>query len=164
MPDTDDELEGGVLYVVATPIGNMEDVTIRALNVLRACDALAAEDTRRTRQLLTRYEIPRPRTLLSLHEHNEEHAAQRVIGLLEGGARVALCSDAGTPLVSDPGYRALRAVADAGFPIRPIPGPSAATAALAISGLPPSSFTFKGFPPRRCSSSSASRPGPLCAW
>jgi 16S rRNA (cytidine1402-2'-O)-methyltransferase len=144
-----DELEGGVLYVVATPIGNMEDVTLRALSVLRACDALAAEDTRRTRQLLTKYEIPRPRTLLSLHEHNEEHAAQRVIGLLEGGARVALCSDAGTPLVSDPGYRTLRAVADAGFPIRAIPGPSAATAALAISGLPPSSFTFKGFAPRK---------------
>ena len=147
---TDDgELEGGVLYVVATPIGNMEDVTIRALAVLRECDALAAEDTRRTRQLLTRYEIPRPRTLLSLHEHNEEHSAQRVVGLLEGGARVALCSDAGTPLVSDPGYRTLKLVVESGFPVRAIPGPSAAVAALAISALPPSSFTFKGFPPRK---------------
>jgi 16S rRNA (cytidine1402-2'-O)-methyltransferase len=143
------DLEGGVLYVVATPIGNMEDVTLRALTVLRQCDALAAEDTRRTRQLLTRYEIPRPRTMLSLHEHNEEHSAQRVAGLLEGGARVALCSDAGTPLVSDPGYRTLRLVVDRGFPVVAIPGPSAALAALAISALPPSSFTFKGFPPRK---------------
>jgi 16S rRNA (cytidine1402-2'-O)-methyltransferase len=145
----DVELEGGVLYVVATPIGNMEDVTLRALRVLRGCDALAAEDTRRTRQLLTRYEIPRPRTLLSLHEHNEEHSAQRVVGLLEGGARVALCSDAGTPLVSDPGYRTLRLVIEAGFSVVAIPGPSAPVAALTISGLPPSSFTFKGFPPRK---------------
>jgi 16S rRNA (cytidine1402-2'-O)-methyltransferase len=144
-----DELEAGVLYVVATPIGNMEDVTIRALAVLRACDVLAAEDTRRTRQLLTRHEIPRPRTLLSLHEHNEEHSATRIVGLLEGGARVALCSDAGTPLVSDPGYRTLKLVIESGFEVRAIPGPSAATAALAISGLPPSSFTFKGFPPRK---------------
>jgi 16S rRNA (cytidine1402-2'-O)-methyltransferase len=143
------ELEGGVLYVVATPIGNMEDVTLRALSVLRQCDALAAEDTRRTRQLLTRYEIPRPRTMLSLHEHNEEHSAQRVAGLLEGGARVALCSDAGTPLVSDPGYRTLRLVVERGFPVQAIPGPSAALAALAVSALPPSSFTFKGFPPRK---------------
>jgi 16S rRNA (cytidine1402-2'-O)-methyltransferase len=143
------DLEGGVLYVVATPIGNMEDVTLRALSVLRQCDALAAEDTRRTRQLLTRYEIPRPRTLLSLHEHNEEHSAQRVAGLLEGGARVALCSDAGTPLVSDPGYRTLKLVVEKGFPVVAIPGPSAALAALAISALPPSSFTFKGFPPRK---------------
>jgi 16S rRNA (cytidine1402-2'-O)-methyltransferase len=117
--------------------------------VLRQCDALAAEDTRRTRQLLTRYEIPRPRTLLSLHEHNEEHSAQRVAGLLEGGARVALCSDAGTPLVSDPGYRTLRLVVERGFPVQAIPGPSAALAALAVSALPPSSFTFKGFPPRK---------------
>jgi 16S rRNA (cytidine1402-2'-O)-methyltransferase len=145
----DVELEGGVLYVVATPIGNMEDVTLRALRVLRGCDALAAEDTRRTRQLLTRYEIPRPRTLLSLHEHNEEHSARRVIGLLEGGARVALCSDAGTPLVSDPGYRTLRLVIEAGLPAVAIPGPTAPVAALTISGLPPSSFTFKGFPPRK---------------
>jgi len=138
-----------VLYVVATPIGNMEDVTLRALDVLRGCDALAAEDTRRTRQLLTRYEIPRPRTLLSLHEHNEEHSAQRVVGLLDGGARVALCSDAGTPLVSDPGYRTLRLVVEKGFPVVAIPGPSAVLAALAVSALPPSSFIFKGFPPRK---------------
>jgi 16S rRNA (cytidine1402-2'-O)-methyltransferase len=127
----------------------MEDVTFRALDVLRRCDALAAEDTRRTRQLLTRYEIPRPRTLLSLHEHNEEHSAERVVGLLEGGARVALCSDAGTPLVSDPGYRTLRLVVERGFDVQAIPGPSAALAALAVSALPPSSFTFKGFPPRK---------------
>ena len=143
------DLEGGVLYVVATPIGNMEDVTLRALSVLRQCDALAAEDTRRTRQLLTRHEISRPRTLLSLHEHNEEHSAQRVVGLLEAGARVALCSDAGTPLVSDPGYRTLRLVVEKGFPVVAIPGPSAVLAALAVSALPPSSFIFKGFPPRK---------------
>src|SRR4051812_21930741 len=144
-----EELEPGTLYVVATPIGNMRDITLRALDVLRGCDALAAEDTRRTRQLLTRYEIPRPRTLLSLHEHNEEHSAQRVAGLLEGGARVALCSDAGTPLISDPGYRTLKLVVESGFPVVAIPGPSAAVAALSISALPPSSFTFKGFPPRK---------------
>jgi 16S rRNA (cytidine1402-2'-O)-methyltransferase len=143
------EPEAGVLYVVATPIGNMEDVTLRALSVLRECDALAAEDTRRTRQLLSRYEIPRPRTLLSLHEHNEEHSAGRIVGLLEGGARVALCSDAGTPLVSDPGYRTLRLVVERGFRVEPVPGASAVLAALAVSGLPPSSFTFKGFPPRK---------------
>src|SRR3954468_13914708 len=127
----------------------MGDVTQRGLDVLRECDVLAAEDTRRTRQLLTRNEIPRPRTMLSLHEHNEEHSAKRIVGLLEGGARVALCSDAGTPLVSDPGYRTLRLTLEAGFEVRAIPGPSAATAALTISGLPPSSFTFKGFPPRK---------------
>jgi 16S rRNA (cytidine1402-2'-O)-methyltransferase len=143
------ELEAGTLYVVATPIGNMGDVTLRALDVLRGCDALAAEDTRRTRQLLTRYEIPRPRTLLSLHEHNEEHSAQRVVGLLEGGAKVALCSDAGTPLISDPGYRTLKLVVESGHPVVAIPGPSASVAALSISALPPSSFTFKGFPPRK---------------
>jgi 16S rRNA (cytidine1402-2'-O)-methyltransferase len=147
--DDGGDLEPGVLYVVATPIGNMEDVTLRALDVLRQCDALAAEDTRRTRQLLSRHEIPRPRTLLSLHEHNEEHSAGRIVGLLEGGARVALCSDAGTPLVSDPGYRTLRMVVDHGFTVQPIPGPSAVLAALAVSALPPSSFTFKGFPPRK---------------
>jgi 16S rRNA (cytidine1402-2'-O)-methyltransferase len=147
---TDEEqLESGTLYVVATPIGNMGDVTLRALDVLRGCDALAAEDTRRTRQLLTRYEIPRPRTLLSLHEHNEEHSAQRVVGLLEGGAKVVLCSDAGTPLISDPGYRTLKLVVENGFPVVAIPGPSASLAALSISALPPSSFTFKGFPPRK---------------
>jgi 16S rRNA (cytidine1402-2'-O)-methyltransferase len=145
----EDELEAGTLYVVATPIGNMGDITLRALDVLRGCDALAAEDTRRTRQLLTRYEIPRPRTLLSLHEHNEEHSAQRVVGLLGGGAKVALCSDAGTPLISDPGYRTLKLVVESGFPVVPIPGPSASVAALSISALPPSSFTFKGFPPRK---------------
>src|SRR4051794_14914785 len=144
-----EELEPGTLYVVATPIGNMGDVTLRALDVLRGCDALAAEDTRRTRQLLTRYEIPRPRTLLSLHEHNEEHSAQRIAGLLEGGAKVALCSDAGTPLISDPGYRTVKLVVEGGFPVVAIPGASASVAALSISGLPPSSFTFKGFPPRK---------------
>ncbi len=145
----EEQLESGTLYVVATPIGNMRDITLRALDVLRGCDALAAEDTRRTRQLLTRYEIPRPRTLLSLHEHNEEHSAQRIAGLLEGGAKVALCSDADTPLISDPGYRTLKLVTESGYPVVAIPGPSAATAALSISALPPSSFTFKGFPPRK---------------
>jgi 16S rRNA (cytidine1402-2'-O)-methyltransferase len=145
----EEELEPGTLYVVATPIGNMGDVTLRALDVLRGCDALAAEDTRRTRQLLTRYEIPRPRTLLSLHEHNEGHSAQRVVGLLGGGAKVALCSDAGTPLISDPGYRTLKLVVESGFPVVAIPGASASVAALSISALPPSSFTFKGFPPRK---------------
>jgi 16S rRNA (cytidine1402-2'-O)-methyltransferase len=144
-----EQIEGGVLYVVGGPIGNLGDVSLRALDVLRAADVLACEDTRRTRQLLTRYEIPRPRTLLALHEHNEDHAAQKVVGFLADGDRVALVSDAGTPLVSDPGYRTVRLAASEGYEVRAVPGASAVLAALAVSGLPSSSFTFKGFAPRK---------------
>jgi 16S rRNA (cytidine1402-2'-O)-methyltransferase len=137
------------LYLVGTPIGNMEDITLRALEVLSQVGALACEDTRRTRALLTRHGIKTPEILFSLHEHNEQRALGRVLGLLENGVDVALCSDAGQPLISDPGYPTLREVIARGHGVEVIPGPSAVTAALTVSGLPVSSFTFKGFPPRR---------------
>jgi 16S rRNA (cytidine1402-2'-O)-methyltransferase len=141
--------EHGTLYVIGTPIGNLEDVTPRALRVLSEVGALACEDTRRTWQLLSRHEIPRPRTLFSLHEHNEQQACRRVLGLLREGVDVGLCSDAGMPLVSDPGFLTVRAAAAAGFEVVAVPGPSAVLAALAVSGLPGASFTFKGFAPRK---------------
>jgi 16S rRNA (cytidine1402-2'-O)-methyltransferase len=137
------------LYLVGTPIGNLEDITLRALRVLRSVEALACEDTRRTRALLTHHGVRTPSTLFSLHEHNEERAMGRVLALLERGIDVALCTDAGTPLISDPGYPTLRRVLAAGHEVEVVPGPSAVTAALTASGLPASSFTFKGFPPRR---------------
>jgi 16S rRNA (cytidine1402-2'-O)-methyltransferase len=117
--------------------------------VLSQVGALACEDTRRTRALLTRHGIKTPEILFSLHEHNEQRALGRVLGLLENGVDVALCSDAGQPLISDPGYPTLREVIARGHGVEVIPGPSAVTAALTVSGLPVSSFTFKGFPPRR---------------
>jgi 16S rRNA (cytidine1402-2'-O)-methyltransferase len=138
-----------VLYLVATPIGNLEDVSLRALRVLASVEALACEDTRRTRVLLTRHGIRTPPTLFSLHEHNENRALQRVIGLLEQGIDVALCSDAGQPLISDPGFPTVREVVSRGHSVEVVPGPSAVIAALAVSGLPVSTFTFKGFPPRK---------------
>ena len=137
------------LHLVGTPIGNMEDVTLRALRVLSEVRAIACEDTRRTRILLTRHGIKTPEILFSLHEHNEHRALGRVLGLLESGVDVALCSDAGQPLISDPGYPTLREVIAGGHAVEVIPGPSAVTAALTVSGLPVSSFTFKGFPPRK---------------
>jgi 16S rRNA (cytidine1402-2'-O)-methyltransferase len=140
--------DAGTLYVVGLPIGNLEDVTLRALRVLRDCEAVACEDTRRTWGLLSAHGIPRPATFFSLHEHNEERATGRVLGLLERGCDVALCSDAGMPLVSDPGYRTVRRAHESRFDVRTVPGPSAILAALSVAGLPTSSFTFKGFPPR----------------
>jgi len=137
------------LYLVGTPIGNLEDVTLRALRVLASVDALACEDTRRTRALLTHHGIRTPSTLFSLHEHNEDRALGRVLALLERGVDVAVCSDAGSPLISDPGYPTIREVIAHGHSVEVIPGPSAVTAALTVSGLPVSSFTFKGFPPRK---------------
>ncbi len=152
MPDADERADGdaaGVLYVIGTPIGNLDDVSPRALRVLSEVGALACEDTRRTWQLLSRHEIPRPRTVFSLHEHNEERAAGRVLGLLGEGVDVGLCSDSGMPLVSDPGFLTVRRAAAAGFEVVTIPGPSAVLAALSVAGLPTSSFTFKGFAPRK---------------
>ncbi len=137
------------LYVIGTPIGNLEDVSYRAVRVLGELSALACEDTRRTRQLLDRYEIPRPATMFSLHEHNEDRAARRVLELLDGGTSVGVCSDAGMPLVSDPGFTTVRMAAEAGHRVEAIPGPTAVTSALAVSGLPVASFTFKGFSPRK---------------
>ena len=138
-----------ILYVVATPIGNLEDITHRALQVLGSVDALACEDTRQTRKIFSRYEIPFPKIFFSYHEHNEESAGKKILRLLEQGKSIALCTDAGTPGISDPGYRIISESIQKEFPIEIIPGPSAVTSALLASGLPSSSFTFKGFPPRK---------------
>ena len=142
-------IEPATLYVVATPIGNLEDVSLRALRVLGEVDALACEDTRFTRKLFERHEIPRPRSVFSYHEHNEEQAGKRILGILENGGTVALCSDGGLPGISDPGYRIVSACRDRGFRVEVLPGPTAATTALVASGLSTASYTFKGFPPRK---------------
>ena len=139
----------GTLYVVATPIGNLEDITYRAIRILTEVDALACEDTRMTRRIFDRFEIERPRTMFSYHEHNEERAGGRILGLLNEGLSVALCSDGGCPGVSDPGYRIIRDSQAAGHVIDVLPGPTAVTTALLASGLSTASFTFKGFPPRK---------------
>lgn len=135
----------GTLFVVATPIGNLEDLTLRALRVLREVSVIAAEDTRRTAKLLAHYEIRTPMT--SLHEHNEARAAAGLIERLRAGESVALVSDAGTPGISDPGHLFVRLARAAGVPVTAVPGPSAITAALSISGLAlESGFVFAGFP------------------
>jgi 16S rRNA (cytidine1402-2'-O)-methyltransferase len=137
----------GTLFVVATPIGNLEDVTLRALRVLREVDLVLAEDTRRTRTLLTHHDVrTRPR---SLHAHNEAQRSREVLEVLASGRSAALVSDAGTPLVSDPGERLVAAVIAAGHAVVPVPGPSAILSALVASGLPAAPFLFLGFLPRR---------------
>lgn len=142
-------MESATLYVIATPIGNLEDITLRALRVLGEVDALACEDTRFTRRIFERHQIPSPPTILSYHEHNEENAGKRILGLLESGKSVALCSDGGSPGISDPGYRIISACREKDIHIEVLPGPNAATTALVASGLSTSSYTFKGFPPRK---------------
>jgi 16S rRNA (cytidine1402-2'-O)-methyltransferase len=137
----------GVLYLVATPIGNLEDITYRAVRTLREVDLIACEDTRHTRHLLDRYEIARP--LISYHEHNEASRAEELVGKLLAGTNVALVSDAGMPLVSDPGYRLAAAAISAGISVVPIPGPSAVITALAAAGLPTDAFYFGGFLPAK---------------
>lgn len=137
----------GTLFVVATPIGNLEDVTLRALRILREVSLIAAEDTRRTSRLLQHYSISTPTT--SLHEHNERRRTPELIERLQGGASIALVSDAGTPIVSDPGSFLVSAAHAAGIRVEPIPGPSAVTAALSASGLAEREFLFVGFPPPR---------------
>jgi len=138
----------GTLYVVATPIGNLEDITLRALRVLREVDLVACEDTRRTAQLLKAHGISARTT--SFFEHNERWKGDRMLDELRSGRNVALVSDAGTPGISDPGFRLVRDARSAGLPVVPVPGPSAATAALSVSGLPTDRFLFVGFlPPRR---------------
>ncbi|HET9533679.1 MAG TPA: 16S rRNA (cytidine(1402)-2'-O)-methyltransferase [Blastocatellia bacterium] len=138
----------GTLYLVATPIGNLEDITLRAINVLRDVDLIACEDTRHTRKLLSRYEITKP--TISYHEHNERERARELVRKLEAGSDIALVSDAGTPLVSDPGFRLVRESLDRGIRVVPVPGPAAFVAALAASGLPSDEFVFAGFlPPRK---------------
>ncbi|WP_374486491.1 16S rRNA (cytidine(1402)-2'-O)-methyltransferase [Zoogloea sp.] len=135
------------LYVVATPLGNLQDMSLRALAVLKAVDAVAAEDTRHSQRLLDAFDI-RTR-LVALHEHNEQEAAGLVIRMLEEGKQVALITDAGTPAVSDPGARAVARVQDAGFPVVPVPGACAAIAALSASGLADGHFHFHGFLPTK---------------
>jgi 16S rRNA (cytidine1402-2'-O)-methyltransferase len=137
----------GALYVVATPIGNAADITVRALHVLGLVDRIAAEDTRNTAQLLARYGISKPS--IAVHEHNERSAAERVIEHLRSGERVACVSDAGTPGISDPGARLVDAVREAGLPVIPLPGASAVTTALSVAGAWASGFTFIGFLPTK---------------
>ena len=135
------------LYVVATPIGNLADLTPRAQDVLRSVAAICAEDTRRSGQLLAHFGIQQP--LVALHDHNEEALAQRIVARLQAGESLALVSDAGTPLVSDPGYRLVRAARAAGIRVSPVPGACAAIAALSVAGLPSDRFTFEGFLPAK---------------
>ncbi|MFZ5668208.1 MAG: 16S rRNA (cytidine(1402)-2'-O)-methyltransferase [Pseudomonadota bacterium] len=143
-PLSDVPLEPG-LYVVATPIGNLRDITLRALDVLAGCDLLLAEDTRVTGKLLAAYGLSK--SMLRYDEHVAGRARPRILAALAEGRSVALVSDAGTPLVSDPGYRLVREVVEAGHRVFPIPGPSAALAALTLAGLPTDRFLFAGFPP-----------------
>jgi len=138
-------LDGGVLYVIATPIGNLADISFRALDILRDVDLIAAEDTRRTRKLLTKYQISTPTT--SYHEHNERSKSSPLVARLLQGEKIALVSNAGTPLISDPGYHLLRQAIEANIPIRPIAGPSAPAAALSVCGFSAGSYLFVGFLP-----------------
>ncbi len=137
----------GTVHVVSTPIGNLEDVTLRALRVLAEADLVLAEDTRRSRILLERHGVKA--RLLSLHAHNEAARIEQVLARLRAGASIALISDAGTPLVSDPGERLIAAALADGHRVTPVPGASALLSALAVSGLPVAKFTFLGFLPRR---------------
>jgi 16S rRNA (cytidine1402-2'-O)-methyltransferase len=139
----------GTLYLVATPIGNLEDITFRAVRILKEADLIACEDTRHSRTLLEHYGIHKP--VVSCHEHNEEARAEELVVRLLDGAAVALISDAGTPLVSDPGYRLVTKALERGIAVQAIPGPSAALAALAASGLPTDEFRFAGFLPSKAS-------------
>ncbi len=147
IPPVDDPLLAGCLYVVATPIGNLEDLSPRALRMLGAVDAICAEDTRTTGQLLAHFGISRP--LKALHEHNESRLVAELIGQLQAGRTLALVSDAGTPLVSDPGYALVDAAREAGLTVQAVPGPCAVTAALSIAGLPTDEFLFAGFLPAK---------------
>jgi len=137
----------GTLYIVATPIGNLEDITLRALRTLKEVDLIAAEDTRVTRKLLSRYDI---HTLMtSYHSRSRLTKTEKIIGVLESDKNVALVSDAGTPGISDPGHELIKLVIDAGIRVESIPGPSAVITALVLSGLPTARFAFEGFPPRK---------------
>jgi 16S rRNA (cytidine1402-2'-O)-methyltransferase len=135
------------LYVVATPIGNLKDVSFRALSVLAASDAVLAEDTRVTKTLLAHYGITTP--LVPYHEHSNDAVRERMVLRVREGQALALVSDAGTPLVSDPGYKLVQAAIEAGLPVTPVPGPSAALTALVVSGLPTDRFFFEGFLPAK---------------
>ena len=138
-----------MLYLVATPIGNLSDITLRALETLRAVDYVASEDTRKTGILLKHFEISKPQ--ISFYEHNEAQAAKKIIDLLNKGKSVALVTNAGTPGISDPGFTLVRGAVEAGIEVTMIPGATAFVMALVLSGLPAHSFTFRGFPPRTSS-------------
>ena len=140
-------LAPGTLYLVATPIGNLEDITLRALRVLRECDVVAAEDTRRTGQLLKHFEISKP--LLSYFQFNEARRSEEIIERLRRGEKVALVTDAGSPGISDPGERVVKAAIAAGLRVEPVPGPCALVAALTASGLATDEFHFIGFLPHK---------------
>ena len=140
---TDANPTEGVLYIVSTPIGNLEDITLRALRVLKEVNLIAAEDTRHTRRLLAHYEIGTPTT--SYFEGNQIQKGEKLVARLKAGESIALVSDAGTPTISDPGYRLLIQCIEADIPIIPIPGPSACIAAASVAGLPLHNFTFEGF-------------------
>lgn len=137
----------GTIYLVATPIGNLEDITLRALRILKEADVIACEDTRQTRKLLEHFEIRKP--LVSYHEHNEAARAQELVAKAAAGAAIAVVSDAGMPGISDPGFRIVRRAIEQGVKVVPVPGPVAAEAALAASGLPTEAFRFCGFLPAR---------------
>jgi 16S rRNA (cytidine1402-2'-O)-methyltransferase len=136
-----------MLYLVATPIGNLGDISIRALDTLRSVDLVASEDTRKTRVLLTHFGISKQQ--IPFHEHNEERAGLRIMELLTRGKSIALVTDAGTPGISDPGFTLVRRCIQANIPVTMIPGPAALIMAIVLSGLPVHSFTFRGFPPRK---------------
>lgn len=136
----------GVLYIVATPIGNLEDVTLRAIKILQEADVIAAEDTRKVQVLLRRYGIS-PSSVISFFQGNEEKRTREIIGMLLEGKKVALVSESGTPTISDPGYKLVKEATERGLRVVPIPGPSALIAALSASGLPTDSFCFFGFLP-----------------
>lgn len=138
-----------MLYIVATPIGNLGDMSQRGLEALRNADVIACEDTRRTRVLLSHFEIPRPAKFVSYREQTEESAGARLIGMLKDGMTVALCSDGGYPAISDPGYRIVSKAIEEELDFEVVPGASAVQAALVASGLPTSSYTFKGYPPKK---------------
>ena len=142
-------MPAGTLFIVATPIGNLSDLSPRALETLGTVAGILAEDTRHTRQLLSHFGIDRP--LIALHEHNEEAMTARIVERILAGDSLALVSDAGTPLVSDPGYRVVRAARAAGLKVSPIPGACAAIAALSVAGLPSDRFVFEGFLPAKSS-------------
>jgi 16S rRNA (cytidine1402-2'-O)-methyltransferase len=137
----------GTLYLVATPIGNLEDITLRALRVLRECDVVAAEDTRRTGQLLKHFQISKP--MLSYFQFNEAKRSEEIVARLQRGEKVALVSDAGSPGISDPGERVVRAAVAKGLRVESVPGPSAVVAAITASGLPADEFHFVGFLPHK---------------
>jgi len=141
------EPSSATLYLVATPIGNLGDITLRALETLRQVDVVASEDTRKTGRLLKHFDIHKPQ--LSFHEYNEEQAGQRILSLLREGKSVALVSNAGTPGISDPGFSLVRLAIQRDVAVTMVPGPSALIVALVLSGLPTHSFTFRGYPPRK---------------